>query len=89
MCASWRCNLSSANPDIATTIAGSANPQNIRNWAKWVADPIDEQLLREVLEIFKPVKDAGHQEGLAWKTTGRNSSDDRHSTGEAAPFSDD
>src|SRR5262245_23671418 len=54
-----------ANPDIATTIAGSANPQNIDNWAKWVEEPLDEQLLAEVLEIFKPVKNIGHKEGLA------------------------
>jgi aryl-alcohol dehydrogenase-like predicted oxidoreductase len=57
--------FSCANPDIATTIAGSANPENIRNWAKWIAEPIDEQLLREVQDIFRPVKNIGHTEGLA------------------------
>jgi aryl-alcohol dehydrogenase-like predicted oxidoreductase len=56
--------FSISNPDITTTIAGSANPENIRNWAKWAAEPIDEQLLAEVLEIFKPVKNVGHVEGL-------------------------
>jgi L-galactose dehydrogenase len=56
--------FSVANPEIATTIAGSANPENIRNWAKWVAEPLDEQLLTEVLEIFRPVKNIGHLEGL-------------------------
>ena len=53
-----------ANEDIATTISGSANPNNIRNWAKWAAEPIDEELLAEVLEIFAPVKNLGHTEGL-------------------------
>ena len=57
--------FSCANPDIATTVAGSANPENIRKWAKWLAEPIDETLLREVLEIFRPVKNIGHKEGLA------------------------
>ncbi|MBI3415636.1 MAG: aldo/keto reductase [Verrucomicrobia bacterium] len=57
--------FSLANPDIATTIAGSANPDNIRNWAKWAAEPIDQSLLAEVLAIFKPVKNLGHLEGLA------------------------
>lgn len=57
--------FSVAHPDIATTIAGSANPDNIRNWAQWVAEPIDEQLLAEVLKIFEPVKNIGHTEGLA------------------------
>src|SRR6187549_3658451 len=53
-----------ANPEIATTVAGSANPQNIRNWAKWAAEPIDRQLLAEVQAIFAPVKNLGHKEGL-------------------------
>ena len=56
--------FSLANPDIATTISGSANPNNIRNWAKWAAEPVDQELRAEVLEIFKPVKNLGHLEGL-------------------------
>ncbi len=56
--------FSTANPDIATTIAGSANPENIRNWAKWVAEPLDKELLTEVLEVFRPVRNVGHLEGL-------------------------
>ena len=57
--------FSLANPDITTTIAGSANPENIRNWAKWAAEPLDLELLAEVQAIFKPVKNLGHTEGLA------------------------
>jgi L-galactose dehydrogenase len=53
-----------ANEDITTTVAGSANPVNIRNWARWAAEPIDQELLAEVLEIFAPVKNLGHTEGL-------------------------
>lgn len=53
------------HPDIATTVAGSANPNNIRTWAKWAAEPIDQQLLAEVQAIFAPVKNIGHIEGLA------------------------
>ena len=56
--------FSIANADITTTVSGSANPNNIRNWAKWAAEPIDEELLREVREIFAPVKNVGHVEGL-------------------------
>ena len=56
---------SCANPDITTTVAGSANPENIRKWAEWLAEPIDRELLDEVLEIFRPVKNIGHKEGLA------------------------
>lgn len=56
--------FSLANPDIATTIAGSANPANIRAWAEWAAEPIDEALLADVQQIFAPVKNIGHIEGL-------------------------
>jgi aryl-alcohol dehydrogenase-like predicted oxidoreductase len=52
------------NEDISTTVSGSANPANIRNWAKWAAEPIDRQLLAEVQAIFAPVKNLGHLEGL-------------------------
>ena len=52
------------NPLIATTIAGSANPANIRDWATWAAEPIDRELLAEVQEIFAPVHNVGHVEGL-------------------------
>lgn len=54
-----------ANPAIATTVAGSANPANVRAWAEWAAEPLDEQLLKDVQMIFAPVKNVGHLEGLA------------------------
>lgn len=57
--------FSCSHPDIATCISGSANPKNIRKWAEWVAEPIDAELLREVLALFAPVKNIGHLEGLA------------------------
>jgi aryl-alcohol dehydrogenase-like predicted oxidoreductase len=56
--------FSLANPDITTTVSGSADPTNIRNWARWACEPIDQTLLAEVLEIFRPVKNIGHREGL-------------------------
>lgn len=56
--------FSCAHPDITTTVAGSANPANIRNWARWLAEPIDETLLHDVQAIFAPVKNLGHLEGL-------------------------
>jgi L-galactose dehydrogenase len=57
--------FSLAHPDIATTVAGSANPDNIRQWARWAAEPIDTGLLAAVQAIFAPVKNLGHAEGLA------------------------
>lgn len=56
--------FSIANPAITTTVSGSANPNNIRNWAKWAEEPLDQELLAEVIDIFKPVKNIGHLEGL-------------------------
>jgi L-galactose dehydrogenase len=56
--------FSCAHQDIATCVAGSANPDNIRKWAEWLAKPIPADLLAEVLKIFEPVKNLGHAEGL-------------------------
>ena len=56
--------FSCAHPDVTTTVAGSANPKNIRNWATWLAEPIDGSLLKDVQKIFEPVKNIGHLEGL-------------------------
>src|SRR5688572_11180840 len=55
--------FSLANPDIATTVSGSANPENIRKWARWAVEPLDLELLAEVQAIFAPVKNVGHIEG--------------------------
>ena len=53
-----------ANPDITTTVSGSANPNHIRKWAQWAAAPLDTELLAEVQAIFAPVHNLGHKEGL-------------------------
>jgi aryl-alcohol dehydrogenase-like predicted oxidoreductase len=45
-----------ANPDIATTLVGTAKPENIRINAQWADEPVDHQLQAEVLEILKPVQ---------------------------------
>lgn len=56
--------FSIAHPDITTTVAGSANPENVRKWAAWASEPLDQQLLAEVQAIFAPVRNLGHIEGL-------------------------
>jgi aryl-alcohol dehydrogenase-like predicted oxidoreductase len=56
--------FSCEHPGLATTIAGSANPTNIRKWAEWLEQPIDRSLLEEVLAIFASVKNSSHLEGL-------------------------
>lgn len=56
--------FSCANTDMATTIAGSANPNNIRKWVQWLESPVDTELMAEVIKILEPVKNVGHREGL-------------------------
>ncbi len=55
---------SCSHPALTSTLAGSANPENIRKWAQWLAEPMDQALLDEVLGIFQPVHNIGHREGL-------------------------
>jgi aryl-alcohol dehydrogenase-like predicted oxidoreductase len=57
--------FSLADDRIATTVAGSANPANVRAWAAWAAEPLDTDLVRDVQAIFAPVRNVGHVEGLA------------------------
>jgi aryl-alcohol dehydrogenase-like predicted oxidoreductase len=52
------------NADISTTVAGSANPENVKKWTEWAAEPLDRKLLAKVQKIFEPVKNIGHTEGL-------------------------
>jgi L-galactose dehydrogenase len=43
-----------ANPDIQTTLVGTANPENIRKNVAWLEAPPDQELLAEVQAILKP-----------------------------------
>ncbi len=51
------------NPDFATCIAGSANPERIARWGEWVGKPIDDGLLHEIQEILKPIHNWVYIEG--------------------------
>jgi len=51
------------NPDISTCFAGSASPERVAQWAKWVDEPVDGALMREVQEILAPIKDWFYIEG--------------------------
>ena len=44
-----------ANPEMTTCITGSANPNRVAQWCEWMQDPLDEQLVKEVQEILKPI----------------------------------
>jgi aryl-alcohol dehydrogenase-like predicted oxidoreductase len=47
--------FSVARPEIATTLVGTANPDNMARNIRWVEEPIDKELLGEVLQILKPI----------------------------------
>ena len=51
------------HPGFATCITGSANPDRISQWVEWSQQPIDRQLLTEVLEILKPIHNWFYVEG--------------------------
>ena len=53
-----------ANPDIATTLVGTANPHNIAANIAYANEPMDEALLAEVMEILAPVHNHNYTRGL-------------------------
>ncbi len=55
--------FSTRNPEITTCIAGSASPERVAQWATWVDEPVDETLMKEVLEILAPIHDWFYIEG--------------------------
>jgi L-galactose dehydrogenase len=48
--------FSVANPRIHTTCLGSANPENVRKAVRWIAEPIDAELLAQVRTILAPIQ---------------------------------
>ncbi|WZO98628.1 aldo/keto reductase [Isosphaeraceae bacterium EP7] len=55
--------FSLANPDMATCVVGSANPENVRKWVEWAEQPPDPTLLSEVRAILKPIHNWTYVEG--------------------------
>jgi L-galactose dehydrogenase len=53
-----------ANPDLATTLVGTANPANIRDNIAYASEPLNEELLAEVLEILAPIRNLTFTRGL-------------------------
>ncbi len=47
--------FSVANPQITTTLFSSANPDNVIRNIEWAMEPMNEDLLKEVLQILEPI----------------------------------
>ncbi|MNI08573.1 Pyridoxal 4-dehydrogenase [compost metagenome] len=68
--------FSTANEQIPTTLVSTATPANIRNNILWTKEPVDEQLLEEVLEILKPI------DGATWPSGRPEWNEERDQNGE-------
>ncbi|WP_375436057.1 aldo/keto reductase [uncultured Hymenobacter sp.] len=44
------------DPQIATTLVSTARPENVLQNIRWAEEPLDEDLLRQVQQILKPVQ---------------------------------
>jgi L-galactose dehydrogenase len=44
-----------AHPGIATTVIGTASPENMRRNVAYAGEPVDAALLAEVLEVLRPI----------------------------------
>jgi L-galactose dehydrogenase len=49
--------FSVSNPDIHTTLVGTANPVNMEKNVRWIEEPIDKILFAKVQEILADIKD--------------------------------
>jgi L-galactose dehydrogenase len=54
--------FATANERVTTTLVSTANPANIRKNIEWTDEPINEELLREVLAILEPIHN------LSWRS---------------------
>jgi L-galactose dehydrogenase len=52
-----------AHPGIATTLVGTANPENVRKNVAYAEAPIDFEVMAKVLELLKPIKDHNFTRG--------------------------
>jgi L-galactose dehydrogenase len=56
--------FSVAQPDIATTLIGTADPKNMLANIRAADEPLDETLLAEVLEVLQPIRNQSFTRGL-------------------------
>ncbi|GAA0289629.1 aryl-alcohol dehydrogenase-like predicted oxidoreductase [Gracilibacillus halotolerans] len=60
--------FSTANPSIPTTLVSTASSHNILKNLKWMEEPINQELLKEVLQILEPIHNKTWASGTEeWK----------------------
>jgi len=47
--------FSVAHPDLATTLVGTASPENVAKNVRWVEEPMDQELLVQVMQVLAPI----------------------------------
>ena len=52
-----------SQPGIATTLVGTASPDNIRKNVAYAGEPIDSELMARVLELLRPIKNHNFTRG--------------------------
>lgn len=52
-----------ANPEFASCVTGSANPDRVSQWCDWLEEPLDEILVDEVKQILEPIHNWVYVEG--------------------------
>jgi L-galactose dehydrogenase len=48
--------FSVAHPDLATTLVGTASPANVAKNVRWVEEPMDQELLSQVMQMLAPIR---------------------------------
>jgi L-galactose dehydrogenase len=51
--------FSVGNPEIPTTLVGTADPANIEKNIRWIEEPVDKKVLAKVQELLAGIKDRG------------------------------
>jgi L-galactose dehydrogenase len=53
-----------ANPEIHTTLVGTASPENLKRNVECIQEPIDREILLQVLSILEPIHNQSWESGL-------------------------
>jgi L-galactose dehydrogenase len=49
--------VSTRHPELTTCLIGTGKPVNVRDWVAWLDEPYEEEAVRHVEQILKPVMD--------------------------------